>query len=169
MERLHTNLSMWTLTRETSCARKEPSLYLSDTSEKKKVGNCGASKSYSILIPAAELKAAFTLWLLHGIIFVLIFYYLHATDTYFAPSGNFLLLETKCSKADFCPKSNWADNAGSFTYPCDTVWLEEGGRLPLLGSKNFLLKSQPFTIPFTTEGTLLSCTEKWGRKTDVEE
>lgn len=67
-------------------------------------------------------------------------------------------------------ETNQACNIGSFAHAHNTVRLGEGGEeLVLLNCMNFLLKSWPFTIPFTTGGALLSHTERWGRKADLEE
>lgn len=98
---------------------KKRAFSFSEEYSKTNMENHGGPKSNSILIPTAEIKADFTVWLLHG---MYSFSCENGEDLCYILQSNLLFLEinTKCSET-YRKKASKAYDAEGFTHTCDVV------------------------------------------------
>lgn len=158
---------MWPLTREVFHAKKR-AFSFSEEYSKTNMENCGGPKSNSILIPTVEIKAAFTVWLLHS---VYSFSCENGEDLCYILQSNLFFLEinTRCSET-YRKKASKACDAEGFTHACNVViWPGEGGEyLTRQGCQNFPPKTWPFTLPWPQKGTCCYMWRGGGRVTKTQ-
>lgn len=126
--------------------QKKRAFFFSEEYSKTNMENCGGPKSNSILIPTVEIKAAFTVWLLHG---MCSFSCENGEDLCYVLQSNLLFLEinTRYSKTYRKRQARPVMLRVSHTHGMWS-WPGEGEEyLTRQGCQNFPLKSWPFTFP----------------------